>query len=196
MTFAAHDALAMAHIDMGYTVIPGQKDKDENGQLLEDPFDPRCTEWLVEFPIEMPWANLPGAQSIEIEKFSAIAQLDFWMNVQKYYTLHNSSATIELTEEEIPEVAAWLHQSIESGDPYISTTFLARFDAPFPRLPFEKIDRETYIKLRDERLARWEANGSPQMLDCLKVYDSGIETGPQDAACSSQGCELRATDRT
>jgi hypothetical protein len=32
------------------------------GRLLNDPFDPRCTEWLVEIPTEVSWANLPGCR--------------------------------------------------------------------------------------------------------------------------------------
>lgn len=194
MTFSAHDPLALSHLDMGFTIVPGQKDKDENGMLLDDPFDPRCTEWLVEFPIEIPWAKLPGAEAIEIEEFSALAQLDFWMQVQTYYAGHNVSATCELTEAEIPGVAAWLYGAIQTGKPYISTTFLARLNAPFPRLPFEKIDRATYEKLRDERLERWKANGSPAILDRLAAHDQGVETGPMDPACSSQLCEMMAIE--
>ena len=36
-------------LDYGYTVVPSQSDKDDQGRLLDDPFDPR-TEWLVEIP--------------------------------------------------------------------------------------------------------------------------------------------------
>ena len=45
-------------MDYGYSVVPSQSDKDENGCLLDNPFDPRCTEWLVEIPTEVSWANI------------------------------------------------------------------------------------------------------------------------------------------
>ena len=92
VTFRKGDPVALACIDYGYTVVPSQSDKDDDGNLLNDPFDPRCTEWLVEIPVEVPWANLPGADAIHIERFSVAAQFDFYMQVQKHYTTHNCFA--------------------------------------------------------------------------------------------------------
>lgn len=89
ITFAKNDPVALACIDYGYSITPSQSDKDENGVLLNDPFDERCTEWLVEIPVSVPWANLPGADQIDISKFSAVAQFDFYMQVQKHYATHN-----------------------------------------------------------------------------------------------------------
>ncbi|MFS8830423.1 ribonucleoside-triphosphate reductase, adenosylcobalamin-dependent, partial [Synechococcus sp. R8-2] len=138
ITFAKNDPVALACLDYGYSVVPAQADKDENGNLLNDPFDPRCTEWLVELPVEVEWANLPGAGQIEIEQFSALAQFDFYMQVQKYYTTHNTSATIELREDEVEALGSRIYEAIRDDEGYISAALLARFDAPFPRLPFEK----------------------------------------------------------
>merc|ERR1712216_498745 len=59
ITFRKDDPVAMACMDYGYTIVPSQSDKDDEGRLLNDPFDPRCTEWLVEIPTEVSWANLP-----------------------------------------------------------------------------------------------------------------------------------------
>lgn len=92
ITFRKNDPVALACIDYGYTVVPSQSDKDENGNLLNDPFDPRCTEWLVEIPVAVGWADLPGADTIAIEQFSALAQFDFYMQVQTCYTTHNCFA--------------------------------------------------------------------------------------------------------
>ena len=92
MTFAKNDPVALACIDYGYSVVPSQSDKDELGKLLDDPFDARCTEWLVEIPVEVPWANLPGCSDIAIEKFTATTQFDFYMQVQEHYTTHNCFA--------------------------------------------------------------------------------------------------------
>ncbi len=112
ITFRKNDPVALACLDYGYTIVPSQSDKDEQGRLLDDPFDPRCTEWLVEIPTQVSWANLPGADQVEINNFSAMAQFDFYMQVQQHYTAHNTSATIEFRENEIEP----LSRSNPSGD--------------------------------------------------------------------------------
>lgn len=149
ITFGKNDPVALAGLDYGYSVVPSQSDKDENGNLLNDPFDPRCTEWLLEIPIEVPWANLPGADQIHIEKFSALAQFDFYMQVQRYYTTHNTSGTIELREHEIEALGSRIYEAIQNDEGYISSALLARFDdlQTFPRLPFEPISKEQYAAL-------------------------------------------------
>jgi ribonucleotide reductase class II len=160
--------VALACLDYGYSVVPAQSDKDEHGNLLNDPFDPRCTEWLVELPVEVEWANLPGAEEIEVERFSALAQFDFYMQVQKYYTTHNTSATIELREDEIEALGSRIYEAIRDDEGYISAALLARFDAPFPRLPFEKIDKATYERLMAEVKQRRKTDN---FYEALARYD-------------------------
>ena len=69
------------------------------------------------------------------------------MQVQKYYTEHNTSATVEFRENEIGDLAKAIHNAIENNEGYISAALLARFsaNATFPRLPFEPISKEEYI---------------------------------------------------
>ncbi|MFS8923131.1 ribonucleoside-triphosphate reductase, adenosylcobalamin-dependent, partial [Synechococcus sp. B60.1] len=186
ITFAKNDPVALACLDYGYSVVPAQADKDENGNLLNDPFDPRCTEWLVELPVEVEWANLPGAEEIEIERFSALAQFDFYMQVQKYYTTHNTSATIELREDEIEALGSRIYEAIRDDEGYISAALLARFDAPFPRLPFEKIDKATYERLMAEVKQRRKTDN---FYEALARYDRNLALmaeGP--AGCDALGC--------
>jgi ribonucleotide reductase, class II len=189
ITFRKYDPVAMACIDYGYAVVPSQSDKDENGNLLNDPFDPRCNEWLVELPVEVSWANLPGADQIAIEKFSALAQFDFYMQVQKYYTTHNTSATIELREHEIEELAERIYQAIETDEGYISAALLARFDdlQTFPRLPFEPISKETFEAMN--RMV-FDRRDTENFHTALERYDAGelVEAGP--AGCDSDKCLL------
>ena len=189
ITFRKNDPVAMACMDYGYTVVPSQSDKDSEGRLLDDPFDPRCTEWLVEIPTEVSWANLPGADVVDINGFSAMAQFDFYMQVQRYYTAHNTSATIEFREHEIEPLADALHQAMENGEGYISAALLARFDAnaTFPRLPFEPIDAATYEDLQSAVVKR---RVSSDFFEALQRYDQGelSEAGP--AGCDSDKCLL------
>ncbi|MGC1309717.1 MAG: ribonucleoside-triphosphate reductase, adenosylcobalamin-dependent [Phormidesmis sp.] len=187
ITFRKDDPVALACIAYGYSVIPSQSDKDEKGNLLNDPFDSRCTEWLVELPVEVDWANLPGADEVAIEKFSALAQFDFYMQVQKHYTAHNTSATVELREHEIEPLAERIYAAIENDEGYISAALLARFDdvQTFPRLPFEPITKDRYeAMLREVRSRRTTDNFHA----ALEKHDAGelIEAGP--AGCDSDKC--------
>lgn len=189
ITFRKNDPVALACMDYGYAIVPSQSDKDEQGRLLNDPFDPRCTEWLVEIPTEVSWANLPGADQVEINNFSALAQFDFYMQVQRHFTTHNTSATVEFREHEIEALAAAIHQAIEQGEGYISAALLARFDAnaTFPRLPFEPIDQATYHRMVLEVEQRRQCG---DFFLALQKYDGGelIEAGP--AGCDSDKCLL------
>ncbi len=189
ITFRKNDPVALACMDYGYAVVPSQSDKDENGNLLNDPFDPRCTEWLVEMPVEVPWANLPGADVVDISKLSALAQFDFYMQVQKYYTAHNTSATIELREPEVEPLAQQIYEAIANDEGYISAALLARFDdlQTFPRLPFEPVDKATYDAMMQAVLKR---RVDDDFYQALCRYDAGelIEAGP--AGCDSDKCLL------
>ena len=189
ITFHKNDPVALACRDFGYSIVPSQTDKDEQGRLLDDPFDPRCTEWLVEIPTEVSWANLPGADEVEINSFSALAQFDFYIQVQRHYTAHNTSATIEFREEEIEPLADAIHNAICSGGGYISAALLARFDAnaTFPRLPFEPIDKVTYERLNAEVMSR---RGAVDFFSALQRYDQGEQVEAGLSGCDSDQCLL------
>ncbi|MBF2071544.1 ribonucleoside-triphosphate reductase, adenosylcobalamin-dependent, partial [Fischerella thermalis] len=189
VTFRKNDPVALACIDYGYNVTPSQSDKDEQGNLLNDPFDPRVSEWLVEIPVAVPWADLPGADEVDISKFSALSQMDFYMQVQKFYTTHNTSATIELREQEIEALGTRIYEAIRDDEGYISAALLARFDdhQAFPRLPFEPITKQQYDKLMQEVEARRKTH---DFHAALSLYDFGelMEVGP--AGCDSDKCML------
>jgi ribonucleotide reductase class II len=189
MTFDRDNPIALACMDYGYNVIPGQSDKDENGNLLTDPFDPRCTEWLVEMPFKCSWADIPGCSEIDISKFSVAAQYDFYMQVQRYYAGHNVSATLEMRQHEIPILSELIHNTIQNDEGYISAALLARFDSleTFPRMPFEPITLETYNKLYQEVLDRRK---SDDFVALLAQYDQkAVEAFNQGAAgCDSDKC--------
>jgi ribonucleotide reductase, class II len=187
ITFRKNDPVAMACLNYGYSVVPSQSDKDEAGNLLTNPFDPRCTEWLVEIPVQVSWASIPGADAIAIEKFSAVAQFDFYMQVQRYYTAHNTSATVELTEEEVEPLAQRIFEVISRDEGYISAALLARFDAPFPRLPFEKIDRATYEQLHRDVLER---QSTTDFYGALSQFDQGFSLAEGPAGCDSDKCMM------
>jgi ribonucleotide reductase, class II len=190
ITFRKDDPVALACIDYGYSVIPSQSDKDENGNLLNDAYDPRCTEWLIEIPVAVSWADIPGADAIEIAQFSALSQMDFYMGVQQHYVRHNTSATIELREHEVDALGKRIYEAIRDDEGYISAALLARFDdhQTFPRLPFEPIDKATFDEMMVGVLARRQ---TAEFHTALSRYDLGNgadEAGP--AGCDSDKCLL------
>jgi len=189
ITFRKNDPVALACLDYGYSVIPSQSDKDEQGNLLNDPFDPRCTEWLVELPVSVSWADLPGVEQIDVSRFSALAQFDFYMQVQKFYTTHNTSATIELREQEIEPLAQRIYQAVRDDEGYISAALLARFDdlQTFPRLPFEPISKERYLAELQAVKARRKSHDFYQS---LLAYDLGLREEAGPAGCDSDKCML------
>ncbi|MBN3959033.1 ribonucleoside-triphosphate reductase, adenosylcobalamin-dependent [Nostoc sp. NMS8] len=187
ITFGKNDPVALACIDYGYNVIPSQSDKDEQGNLLNDPFDPRVSEWLVEIPVSVTWADLLGADEIDVSKFSALAQFDFVLQVQRWYVTHNTSATLELRSDEIEPLGQRIYETIQNDEGYISAALLARFDdlQSFPRLPFEPIDKSTYDRLNQEVKARRKTD---DFCAVLSRYDLGemSEAGP--SGCDSDKC--------
>ena len=189
ITFRKNDPVALACMDYGYTIVPSQTDKDDQGRLLDDPFDPRCTEWLVEIPTEVSWANLPGADQVDLSRFSATAQFDFYMQVQQFYAGHNTSATIELREDEVRPLAEAIHQAIHGDGGYISAALLARFDAnaTFPRLPFEPISKAAYDQLHAAVLTRRRGE---DFFTALQRHDHGVRTEAGPMACDSDKCLL------
>ncbi|MBN3905302.1 MAG: ribonucleoside-triphosphate reductase, adenosylcobalamin-dependent [Nostoc sp. NMS1] len=187
ITFGKNDPVALACIDYGYNVIPSQSDKDEQGNLLNDPFDSRVSEWLVEIPVSVSWADLPGADEIDVSKFSVLAQFDFVLQVQRWYVTHNTSATLELRSDEIEPLGQRIYETIQNDRGYISAALLARFDdlQSFPRLPFEPIDKPTYDRLNQEVKARRKTD---DFCAVLSRYDLGemSEAGP--SGCDSDKC--------
>lgn len=186
ITFAKNDPVALACEAYGYKIIPSQSDRDETGALLDDPRDPRCTEWLVEIPVATPWADLPGCDQYDISQFGIEAQWDFYMQVQRHYTTHNTSATLEFREHEIPVLSSLIHKAIQTDAGYISAALLARFDAneTFPRLPFEPVSKETFEQLSQDVLDR---RITDDFALAMSVYGASYEaSGP--AACDGDKC--------
>lgn len=192
ITFGKNDPLAAALRDYGYRLIPAQSARDEVGNLLDDVNDPRVHEVLVEIPTEVSWANLPGCDRFDLSKLPIEAQWGLYMQFQNYYVTHNTSATLEFREEEIPILSRLIYDNIQSDGGYISAALLARFDAneTFPRLPFEPIDKQTYDRMMASIKAyRVTLPSGTTMLDLLKPYDTPDHIlQPQDTACANGAC--------
>ena len=192
ITLGVNDPLVPALIEHGYSVIPAQSARDDDGNLLDDISDPRVQEVLVEIPTEVSWANIPGCDQFDLARLPVEAQYGLYMSVQRNYTDHNTSATIELREEEVPTLAKLIHDDIENDGGYISAALLARFDVDggtFPRLPFEPISKEKY----DELKAIQDISGSDEeFLATLNKYDSSEWSIESVAGCTNAACLAKA----
>ena len=193
ITLGVNDPLVPALLEHGYSVIPAQSARDEEGNLLDDITDPRVQEVLVEIPTEVSWANIPGCDEFDLAQLPAASQYGLYMAVQNFYTDHNTSATIELREEEIPTLSKLIHETIDSNGGYISAALLARFDVDggtFPRLPFEPITKDKYESL----MSMQDILQDPEVnfLDLLNKYDSSDWDIESVAGCTNAACIAKA----
>ena len=193
ITLGVNDPLVPALIEHGYSVIPAQSARDDEGNLLDDISDPRVQEVLVEIPTEVSWANIEGCDKFDLAKLPVEAQYGLYMAVQEHYTDHNTSATIELREEEIESLSKLIHENIQDNGGYISAALLARFDVDggtFPRLPFEPISKEKY----DELMEIQEISGETDedFLTTLNKYDSSEWSIESVAGCTNAACLAKA----
>ena len=194
ITLGVADPLVPTLLEKGYSVIPAQSARDEEGNLLDDIADPRVQEVLVEIPTEVSWANKPGCDQFDLSKLPIESQFGFYMNVQRFYTEHNTSATLELREVEIETLAQLIYDNIQNDDGYISAALLQRFDVSggsFPRLPLEPITKEKY----DDLVAIQEVTDSGESFyDTLVRYDNEDWSIESVAGCSSAACLAKADD--
>jgi ribonucleotide reductase class II len=191
ITFAKNSPVAKACIDYGYKVVPSQSCKDDLGNLLNDINDNRVTEVLVEIPIEVSWADIADEAEYNPSENTALAQLDFYMQVQKYYSTHTTSATIELSEHEIEPLGEEIYRLIQNDEGYISAALLAKFDSleTFPRLPFEPISKERYIQECQDVLSR---RTNDNFLELVNFHTTMMEFTSESgsAGCDSDKCLL------
>lgn len=189
ITYSADSPIVKACRDFGYNVVPSQSCKDEFGNLLNDINDPRVNEVLVEIPIEVSWAKIADEADFNPKDISALAQLDFYMQVQKFYATHTVSATLELSEHEIEPLGHAIYELIQNDEGYISTALLAKFESleTFPRLPFEPISLEQYLS---ELEGVKQRQISDDFLSLVNKYSTGessaSEQGP--SGCDSDKC--------
>ena len=189
ITFSSNSPIVSASKDYGYNIVPSQSCKDENGNLLNDINDPRVNEVLIEIPVEVSWASIADRADYNPSENTVLAQLDFFMQVQKYYTTHTVSATIELTEAEIEPLGTAIYNLIQNDEGYISAALLAKFDSleTFPRLPFEPITHEKYLK---EMQAVKNRQISTDFVTLVNQYSKGFDFVAESGStgCDSDKC--------
>lgn len=160
---SATDALFKMLKDQGVPYYP------EVGQTMED-----ASTFVLEFPVKAP----DGA--ICKDDINAIAQLEHWKMVKKYFTEHNPSVTVSVEEDEWLAVANWVY---ENWDLVGGLSFLPRSNHIYQLAPYEEITKEKYEEMKN-RLGE---------LDFSKIvtYEKQDETEvKKELACVGGLCEV------
>jgi ribonucleotide reductase class II len=190
ITFSKADPVALACLDAGYKITPGESDKDAHGNLLPDDaiWDEQCQTWLVVIPCQVLWAEVfEGKEVIDPNQFSAVTQFKFAMQVQNWYVTHNTSATVEARKHEAVALATAIYDNIQKDEGYVSTTILSRFEenSSHPRMPFQPLTKERYV----ERCRETNLKNSPQeFLEFINRHSLGWTEGEGPAGCDSDAC--------
>ncbi len=131
---------------------------------------------VFSFPIQSPTTSMSGDV-----KVSAIEQLKLWEAYQNDWCEHKPSITVYYTDDEFLEVAQWVWDNFDicSG-----ISLLPYSDHVYQQAPYEKIDRDKYIELRD---------AMPKDIDWSALSNFEQEdntTGSQELACVGGACEI------
>ncbi|MCK5286071.1 MAG: ribonucleoside-triphosphate reductase [Candidatus Pacebacteria bacterium] len=142
----------------------------ENGQSKEN-----ATTYVFEFPVKAP-------SDVKVFKndLTAMDQLKHWEMVKVYYTEHNPSVTVSVSDSEWIEVAEWVYRN---WDIVGGLSFLPRNDFVYQLAPFKETDLKTY----EEMLKRFKG------VDFSKIvtYEQEDETeGSKELACVAGLCEI------
>lgn len=157
ITFHKDDAALPGLQAAGYNIKP-------------NPYSPQ--EVIVCVPYDngdMNWSTVDG---VEINRESAVDQLNRYKFLMDNYVDHNASITISYSPNEVPEIVNWLHAN---WDTYVGVSFILRTDPTktaedlgYPYLPQEVVSAQTYNEyvsaLGDVRFEGGEM--LPDMGDC------------------------------
>lgn len=181
----ATDPLAKVMLDNGYRVYPEQS----SGGVSAETFDKmskyeqvealqKSNTWVIEFPVKT-------ATTMRSSQESAISQLGRYLDIQKYWTDHNTSITIEFSPDEVEAVVDML---LENWDDYVAVSFMPKDTTAYPQLPEEPITEEEYL-VRASEVAHISASAIVEQLKDLERENAMSEL--LDADCAGGACPIR-----
>jgi ribonucleoside-triphosphate reductase (thioredoxin) len=113
---------------------------------------------------------------------SAIDHLEIWKVYRTYWTEHNPSVTVNVSEDEWVSVGAWVYDNFDSIG---GVSFLPLSEHSYKQAPYQEITKEEY----NAALAAMPKNIPWQSLPLYELVDS--TTGSQELSCTSAlGCEV------
>ncbi len=199
VTLRRDHPVALAAIDYGYKVVPSSSCRDDNGVMLDNPYDERVTEWMVEIPDKCTWSsNVDG--EYDVAQAPITSQWYLTMACQKHFVTHNTSCTFKINKEEVSTLAGLIHEEIQDGGDYVSAAIFARDGHTMPRMPYEPITREKYEYMGACALTyrNTSAAGTMTFKDLVEHYhnmSTGVELGPI-AGCDGDSCTVLQAPNT
>ena len=161
---AKEDPITQFLLDKGVPAHP------EVGQTWEN-----YSTVVFEFPLKSP----EGSFCKDDE--GAIEQLEYWKQVKLYWTEHNPSQTIYVSDDEWMEVGAWVYKNF---DLIGGLSFLPRDGGVYELAPYEEINEEQYNELQSVL---------PDYIDWseLDAYEeTDMTQGSREYACVAGACDL------
>jgi ribonucleoside-diphosphate reductase alpha chain len=148
--------------------------KDFNVPSEPDVMKPDATT-VFYFPIKAPKG------SVVTKDLSAIDHLEMWKVYRTYWTEHNPSVTINVSEDEWLDVGAWVFNNFDSIG---GVSFLPLSEHSYRQAPYQEISKEEYLDLVSKMPNRipWES------LSLYEIEDG--TTGSQELSCVSGSCEI------
>jgi ribonucleoside-diphosphate reductase alpha chain len=134
------------------------------------------TTTVFYFPIKAPEGSLTR------DGQTAIEALDLWATLQEHWCEHKPSATINVKEDEWPEVGAWVYKNF---DTLSGVAFLPHDGGTYKQAP--------YTEVTEEEWNNWVSQHPPVTINWedLKFYEtSDMTTGSQELACTGGACEI------
>lgn len=128
------------------------------------------------FPIKSP----DGAVTRDDQ--NALEALELWKHLQDNWCEHKPSATINVKEEEWPEVGAWVYKNF---DTLSGVSFLPYDGGTYKQAPYQAVSKEAW--------ERWvQEHPTPSInWDDLRFYETEDQTtGSQELACTGGTCEV------
>lgn len=168
--FGRLDPLVPRLVDAGYRVV-------------DHPYDPAAV--LVTLPVSYPDVPLDLWNGHEVDRESAVAQLERYRLLNTAWADQNVSITVSWDPTEIDAIVDWL---LRNWDDYVAVSWLFRNDPTktakdlgYAYLPQEVVTKETY----DEYVSRI------RLFDIDAGPDSGFHELDAGAECGTGGCPVR-----
>lgn len=181
----ASDPLAKVMLDAGYPVYPTVTSNGPTETQLKamKPFElaehlQKSNTWVIEFPIV---SNTTMRSSDE----SAVSQLGRYLDLQKYWTDHNTSITIEFSPNEIDELVDML---LQNWNDYVAVSFMPKDTTAYPQLPEEPITEKEYL----DRAGKLTHIHPRDIVEALKEVERENKMSDLlDADCLGGACPIR-----
>ncbi len=161
ITFSSDNPLADAARDRGYNVQP-KINIDSSRDL---------GSLVVDFPIKVP----AGTQTAK--GYSAVAQLENQLFLQKHWADNSVSCTIYYQAEELPEIHEWLREHYAHG--VKTTSFLLHSEHGFIQAPYEEITEDQYYEM------------SARVRPIMNIEDTMERSLTESDECRTGACPAR-----